>query len=182
MNTKFLISGAVVGGLLLFVWGAAYHMIIPWEKIALSEFKDTPAIVQAVRANAPQNGMYFAPQGVFAAVSFFPDMSDKTNLMGPMMVRELIKDLAVGLLLSVVLLWVGPSTVLGRARLLAMIALTAAISEYISDWNWYGFSGSFTLLSMGDIVIGWFLTGLALGGLMNKMRLAPAPQAHSAAA
>ena len=48
MNTKYLLGGAVLGGLLLFVWGAAYHMIIPWEKIALSEFKDSKAMVEEI--------------------------------------------------------------------------------------------------------------------------------------
>jgi hypothetical protein len=174
MHNKFLVGGGVAAGLVLFVWSAAYHMLIPWEKIALNEFKDTGAMVQAVKANAPANGMYFAPQGVFAAVAFLPDSSDKTALMGTNMAIEVVKDIVVGLLLAVILPWARTRTVVGRGALLGAIGLAAALSEHVSEWNWYGFSGPFTLLTMGDIVIGWFLAGLVLGALMNKMAVEPA--------
>ena len=181
MNTKFLLSAALLGGVVLFAFSAAYHMLLPWETWALSEFKDSKALNEAVRANAPRNGMYMTREGVFAAVAFLPDSSDKTAQMGPAMVREFGKDILVALLLALILSWTRTSTALGRGALLGAVGLAAAVSEHISDWNWYGFSGPFTLLTMGDIIIGWFLAGLAIGWLMGKMHAAPAAAAVRAA-
>ncbi len=182
MHTKFLLSAALLGGVVLFAFSAAYHMVLPWESWALNEFKDSKALNDVVRATAPRNGVYYTREGVFAAVAYLPDFSDKSQAMGGAMATEFGKDVVVALLLALILPWTRTATVLGRGALLGSIGLAAALSEHVSDWNWYGFSGPFTVLTMGDIVIGWFLAGLAIGWLMRRMHADPAAAAAARAA
>jgi hypothetical protein len=56
-----------------------------------------------------------------------------------------------------------------RGGVLAMAALAAGMENQISDWNWYGFSTQFTVFEMVDIVGSWFVLGLILSALKNKL-------------
>lgn len=169
MKTKFLVVGAIVAGITLFVWGFVTHAALPLSERALTEFKDAQAVVQVIRANAPQNGVYFAKQGIFAAVSFLPDVSDKTQNITPNLIREFVIDVLAGLFLGLVLLGTRGSTVMGRVGLLVAAALAAVASQSLPAWNWYGFSLEYTTMEVIDLVGGWFLAGLVLAGLMKKM-------------
>ena len=61
----------------------------------------------------------------------------------------------------------------GRGRASSAGAFAAAafvmgLSSYGSDWNWFGFSASWTLVNITDRVIGYALMGVTLGALVTK--------------
>jgi hypothetical protein len=169
MNTKFLAVGTLVGGLVLFFWGFLTHMLGPEY---VKTFQDDAAVVQVVRANAPQNGVYLAGQGVFVAVSLLPDLADKSKDLTPMLVRQFLTDLLAAALLCLVLPGIRSATALGRALWLAIMSLAAVAVKILPYWTWYGFSLPFIGVEVLDIVGKFFLAGLVLGALMKK--LAPA--------
>jgi hypothetical protein len=76
MSAKFLMTAAVAGGIVLWLWGAVTHALLPQP---IREFKNEQAVVDAVRANTEGNGVYFARRGVMAAVAFRTDFGDKTQ-------------------------------------------------------------------------------------------------------
>jgi hypothetical protein len=49
------------------------------------------------------------------------------------------------------------------------LAAAAATSSVIPAWNWYGFSASYALMESSDLIGGWLLVGLVLGGLRKKL-------------
>ncbi len=171
MNAKFLLVGAVVGGIVLFLWGAVTHVVLPQP---IHEFKNAQAVVQAVRANTDANGLYFAPQGVFSSVAFRPDLGDKTKNLAPNLVTQLLTDVLGALLLCVVLTGVREGSVLGRAGWLALAGLAAFALKLLPYWNWYGFSVAFTAMEVLDLVGKFFIGGLVLSALMSKMAPASA--------
>jgi hypothetical protein len=126
-------------------------------------------VVQAVKANAPENGIYFEGRGLFAVVAFRPDMGPKFASMVPSMAIQLLIEIAVALVLAWVLLRLPPMTAFQTGILLAIIGLAAGIEELLPQWNWYGFPSSSTAAEALDLVIGWFLLGLVLGVIKNKM-------------
>jgi len=169
MNAKFLAVGTVVGGIVLFLWGGLTHAVLPEP---VREFKDAQAVVQVLRANAPENAIYFAPQGAFVSVAFWPDFSDKTKDLTPMLTRQIVTDMIAAFLLCLVLPGIRSTTVLGKTGWLALVSLALFAGKILPYSTWYGFSAPFVGMELLDIAGKLILAGLVLGALMKK--LAPA--------
>jgi hypothetical protein len=50
-----------------------------------------------------------------------------------------------------------------KVLFVAAVGLVIGIAGHLPEWNWWHFSGSYTLLEMADLVISWTLAGLVLG-------------------
>ena len=168
MRAKPLLIAAGAAGVGLFFWGFLWNAVLPFSAGSMREFTDNDAVVAVVGANAPENGVYLSPQGILAAVSFLPDKSDKSASMGSNIAIELLADVILALLLGMLLLRLRPKSVFGGAFLLMPVALAAAVSERVSDWNWFGFSAQFTLAGTFELLVGWFLVGLVLGAVLLR--------------
>jgi hypothetical protein len=168
MRFRVLATGALAGGLFLFLWGAVYNA---FSSRTLQTFTNDAEVVESIRRNAPANGIYLSDKGVFAAIDVKPDGSLRVPSLGPFMVRELLADLAIGLLLTFVLMQLRPTS-LPRPFVLAAIALAAGIALPVSDWNWFGFDPRFTVASIGEVVFGWMLAGFLLVRIVDRGRKA----------
>jgi hypothetical protein len=171
MNGRFLLIGTVVTAITLFAWQSISNTVIPWHQATMREFANNDAVVQTVRANAPERGVYFSPQGILASVALTPNLADRTALIGKMLGTQFVIDLVVALLLALVALRLRPTTMLGTATALGTAGLAASMLIEASNWNWYGFSLPWTAVNVVDHAIQWFLAGLVLAALMR--RLAP---------
>lgn len=172
MNLKYHLIAACVGGLIIFMWGFLVHAALPFEGHAYTVVEDGGPLLAAVEAVAPENGVYMTMEGLFIVKATLPDRSDKSLEMAPYLIREGLIDFAEALMLSFILLWVRCcGTPLGRGCAAALMATAASFSNNLSEWNWYGFSGLFTLQNCLDTVGAWFLTGIAIGWLIKKMGL-----------
>lgn len=166
MHAKFLVVGTIVGGLVIFLWGAVTHAILPQP---LSAFKDEPALVEAVRAHTNGNGVYFATRGMLAAVSFRSDLADKTQSIAPNLAIQFGTDTLAAFLLCLVIAGLRANSVLGRARWMALAGIGAFALKELPYWNWYGFSVSFISMEALDLIGKFFISGLVLGALFNKL-------------
>ena len=174
MYARALIIGAVAGAIALFCWGAVSHMFAPWAKNWVAPFPgDSAAVTEQLRTLAPANAVYYDPHGYFLAASPLSDGSDKTALMGSMLGMEFAQNLFVCLILAGLMVAFRTRTLYRQALLAATMGLAAAIDIHMSYFTWYGFSWSFTLIAMVDIVIGWFLAGIAIGWVIKKWGPAP---------
>ena len=169
MNSKLLAGGALSAALALFVWGAMAHMMLPIPE-PVTPFKDGQAILNAIRAQAPHNGMYYEPRGILVAVALTPDLADKTQAMGPNLGVEFVTNVIGGVLLTLLLAWSRAKSALGHAAIAGMIGLAGFIVIDASYWNWYGFSTPFTLQNFCDAVPGTFLAGLAAHWAVTRMK------------
>lgn len=175
MRTRFVLVGAVAAAVVLFVWGGLWNTTV--ASTQLDAFTDETAAVQAVRANAPENGIYLSTRGVFTAVSLRPDLSDKAADLTPMLARQLATDLVLGALLALLVLRLSAATGRADTTLLALAGLTAGISTQMSDWNWFGFPTTWALMGIAELALGWLLAGVALGALHRRMVASRVPSA-----
>jgi hypothetical protein len=159
MRIKSLIVGTIAAGLLIFTWGAIYNSV--FSASTLKAFANDSAVVQAIRQNAPANGIYLSDRGVFAAVDVRADGSSRVPGLGLFLGRELLADLAVGFVLTIVLLHLKPTN-LPRPIVLALVGVAAGIAMPVSDWNWFGFASGFTLAAVIEVAVGWMLAGFVL--------------------
>ena len=166
MSAKFLAVGAVVGGIVLFLWGGFTHAVLP---APMREFKDEQAVVQAIRANIPENGVYFAKRGMLAAIAFRPDLADKSQDIKGNLITQLVTDTIAAFLLCLVLMGIRAGTPLGRAGWLTLIGLAIVALKLLPYWNWYGFTPAFIGMEALDVVRKFFIGGLLLAWLHKKM-------------
>jgi hypothetical protein len=175
MNGRFLLVGTLVTAITLFAWQSISNTVIPWHEATMREFANNDAVVQAVRANAPESGVYFSPQGILASVALTPNLADRTALIGQMLGTQFVINLVVALLLALVALRLRSATMLGTATALGTAGLAGSLLIEASNWNWYGFSLPWTAVNVIDHTIQWFLAGLVLAALMRRL----APEAVS---
>ena len=172
MNNRFLVVGALATAIVIMVWQTLSNTVIPWHMMTMREFANNDAVVQTIRASAPENGVYFSNQGILASVAMTPELTDKRSLLGYMLAKQFVINVMVGLLLGMFVLRLRPTTAIGTATAVAIAGLAAGVLTELSNWTWYGFSLSWSLVNLADHAIQFFLAGLVLAALMK--RFAPA--------
>jgi hypothetical protein len=178
-----LFKGGVLGAIVLFAWGFVAHTVLPWY--ASSEnFTNEDAVSQVLSANAPTSGVYFVPgwkpaegltaeqkkawmeaqkqkamRGPAAFVAFRRETFD--SMARPLIIQYLI-CLVGNLLVTALVLRTRGLTFAGRVGFVVMAGLAAAVLIHLPNWNWYGFSTSYTLFQVFEIVVGSLLSGIVI--------------------
>lgn len=182
--TKPLAMGTLLGGVILFVWGAVYHAVLPFANQAFLGFTNEDAVMQAIVPNAPRSGVYFLPyvpqdkgdaamkaaeekmtRGPFvlASVRVGPMSS-----MGALLGTQFVLDLLVAFFLTLLLLQARPASYGARVGFLVSVALAGWLALSVPSWNWYAFSSGYVLAELGDVGVGFALAGLALAKVVPK--------------
>jgi len=190
---KIFLAG-VVGGLVMFIWGAIAHTVLPIGTMGLKTLANEDAVLTPLKQAVPESGLYFFP-GL--------DMSRKAteteqraweakyeagptglllyNAQGskPMSPRqllaELVTDLLSALILALVFSRMAAASMLCRAMAGALLGLFAWFSISTSYWIWYSFPAAFILGEGLDQTIGWFLAGAVQGWLLKPGKVAGTP-------
>ena len=175
MNGRSLLACTVAGAIVLFAYQSVSHVAVPWHEMTMRPLADsTAAGAKALRAQVPDNGMYFNAYGVFMAVALTPDVADKTKMMGPMLARQLGLNLIVVLLLCLLVSRLSSREPLAIASGTALAGLASAVVLELSNANWYGFTLNYALVNVVDTAIGFFVTGWVIGALAKRLaRSAP---------
>jgi hypothetical protein len=177
--SKQLILGSVLGGIVLFVWGAIAWMIIPWPGQPLRAFKNDDAVTQAIVANAPRSGNYLLPNPdqkgltaeqqqkaqdrmargpiVFAAVRLEP-----FNSMAKPLISQFLTQLLVALLGTILLSQTSGLSYQSRVVFLTTVGVVIFVGGHFDEATWWSFSSAYMFMQFGAIVIGWFLASLIM--------------------
>jgi len=185
MNAKTLVAG-VVGGVVLFIWGSITHLATPLATAGIQSIPNEDVVMEAMRANITQPGLYFFPgidpaqMGDEAAVKAW----DEKLKSGPagilvyqlhgagalplgMLITEAVSNIVVGLLVAVVLAQISGNLMM-RASMAGVMALVASADVLFSEWNWYKFPTEYTLAQTVILVVGYLLMGAAIAAIAKK--------------
>jgi hypothetical protein len=197
MATRNLALAVVLGGIALFLWGFVSHEVLPFYKNSLVQFTNEEAVTQAIIANAPAPGVYFMPyvpqeaKGMTAPEFEAAQQSAMDKLqsgpfvfaairLGPMgsfaqyILTQLSTDMLTVLFLALVVMKVPGQSYWGRVMTCVFIALAAFSAKSLPMWNWYEFSGAFTLSELIDIVGRMFCSGLVVARFIPGKSTVPA--------
>ena len=190
---RVLWSG-LVAGIVVFVWGAISHMVLPLGGIGIQSLPDDDAFTSLMRHSITRPGFYFFPgmpqnQGASkqeqdAAMQTFTEkarrgptgiMVVQTQGQNPMSMRQfgtelvsnILSAMVAAILLSMGVGAAGLASLVARVFFVTLLGLFAALSIEVSYWTWYGFPTSYTLAQLADQVLGWFFGGLALGVMIK---------------
>ncbi len=191
MDNRILKCG-LVGGLIVFVWCIVSWMFLPWHHRSLNKFKDESKVYQAIKDNAPVSGIYVLPNMYIyrdgaSQSDLNREVSSQTQMMqkGPVMfasvcVEGITGSMYMPFIISLIIEVVGAGIItwmLFQTRLTAvehkiafvtLAGLLVGVLGLLPSWNWWGFSLSYTLGGMADLVIGWFLAGIAIVKVAKK--------------
>jgi hypothetical protein len=171
MSTRFVVVGTLVGAIVLFAWQTVSNAAIPWHMATMTEFAEDSATAHAIRAAAPQNGVYNSKYGVLAAVRISPTFADLSSgsAIGSMLAKQLALDIVVALLLVLLLgrLPLESAVRTGVTFAAAAFAISAIIE--LSNAIWYGFAASYALVNVVDQTISLFLFGAAVAAIRGRI-------------
>jgi hypothetical protein len=181
---KKLLLGALIGGVILFVWGAVSHMLLPIATMGLHSFTNEETVKQAVIANAPRSGVYFLPymqqeglteeqqnaafeRAMQGPVLFVAVRLGRASSFGTLLIIQFLIDIFTALLLTALLLNARPMGYAQRVLFVVVVALVVGISALLPDWNWYNFGLAYTAGEFFGLLIGFALAGLVLAKIAN---------------
>lgn len=183
---KILIAG-IVGGLIVFVWGAVSHMVT--DSMGLKQLPNEDAALAALRESTKESGVYFVPgidmskdttpeeEAAWDAkyqagpsgllVLYYPAPGEQA--MGPkQLVTEILTDVLAALCLAFVLARL-PGSYGSRVLCVVVLGLFAWLTISVPYWNWYHFSMAMTRGELIDQVVGWLLAGLAMAKIARPV-------------
>jgi hypothetical protein len=190
---------AVLGGLAFFLWSFVAHDLLPLGKTGIKEIPNEQAVLDSMKANMPQEGLYLLPglslpekatraqqaaamdarmhkveTGPSGLLAYHPSLNFS---FGRALVVELTTNM-FQVLLAVILL--GQTRIInfvGRWRFVTIAGFLAAISTNVSYWNWYGFPGNYTLGYICTVAMGFVFAGLVAAAIVKPVQEALATKA-----
>jgi hypothetical protein len=195
---KKLLAG-VLGGLAFFLWSFVAHDLLPLGKTGIKEIPNEQAVLNSMKANMPEDGLYLLPglglpenatraqqsAAMEARMHKFETGPSGLLVYHPSLHFSFGKALVVELgtnifqvLLAVILL--GQTRIVnfvGRWRFITIAGLLAAIGTNVSYWNWYGFPGSYTLAYISTVAMGFVFAGLVAAAIVKPVQEALAAKA-----
>jgi hypothetical protein len=78
------------------------------------------------------------------------------------LIVQILIQMASALLLTWLLLQTSGLSYARRVLFLAVAGLAASVIADLPNWNWWGFSGAYTVVNLIDYTITWFLAGLVI--------------------
>ncbi|HEY7236602.1 MAG TPA: hypothetical protein VH539_20755 [Gemmatimonadaceae bacterium] len=170
MRSRFLVIGTLAGAIVLFAWQFLSHEALGLPERGLRAFpNDSNAVAaHAIRAVAPQNGVYFSAYGAFAAIDITTDYADKRPQFATMLIKQFVLDLGVVLILALLLDRIGDPGIFRTGLNYGALALAYMGFVHVANAIWWGFPTSWTLGNLTDQVITFFLVGLTLAAVRRR--------------
>ena len=183
-----LIIAALIGGILMFAWGAVAHIFL-----GVGEAMPMPnetAMAAAMKANITDPGIYFMPgmdmkkqateeektafaakykEGPIAILVYRPTGDE---IMSPKQLGiELASNIAAALVVGMILIFAAVSW--GRGVIIStLVGMAGWLSINVSYWDWYGFPTNFVTSELIEQVVGWLLAGFVMGYILRHRALA----------
>ncbi len=181
-----LIIAAILGGMVMFMWGAVSHMVLNIEASAVKPMPNESAVSAAMKANITDTGVYFMPgldmtkrateeeqlawaakykEGPTAMLIYHPTGDDvfTPRQFG----TQLAADIGAAFFGSIILLFAGVGFFRG-VIISTLIGIAGWVAILIPYWNWYRFPFEFVRADLIDQIAGWFLAGLAMAFVLRK--------------
>ncbi|MBI4374953.1 MAG: hypothetical protein HY549_00735 [Elusimicrobia bacterium] len=161
-------KGAVVGGLIAFIWSAVSWMALPFHDKTIHTFADAAPVVNALEGGAPSSGIYILmndPKGQTAPTDPFLFISYHKAGWGSMG-----SSMALGLLIQMIgaFFWTWilgkiPGLTLKDAALYGcFFGICIGALGSLPNWVWWKFPFGFVALYVVDSVIAWSLASMAI--------------------
>lgn len=187
--TKKILLGGVVGGIVLFIWGALAWTVLPLHNAHIKTIPNEDAVTGAMRDNLTETGFYFFPspgksgnltkeEGEAWTAKYRRGpvgiLVVQPNGREPMPPSALVNSLIIQMVTALVAAFLLSKAIDGlpsygaRVQFVTFLGLIGGLLVDLPYWNWFGFTTSYTIANVADHVIGAFLCGLVLASIVKK--------------
>jgi hypothetical protein len=184
-----VIAGGVLGGLVMFVWGAISHMALPLGEAGIRSVpaEREEALLSAMRESMNERALYFFPGLSRDATPAEQDAWAKRAKSGPigivaynpvgaeqMTPRQLLGELGFNMLACLAASFAMLHVPLGvgygrRVAVVASFGFFATMAIDGSYWNWYGFPTAYLAAQLVDGVVGALIAGLVIARVVRPL-------------
>ncbi len=172
MKTRLILS--VVAAVVLFLWGFASWMALPWHKAVVNQFTNETAVAQVLKENSPQQGVYYlpyspekhAPDQVGAFINVLPNGAPMN--MGIHLLVDFVSQIISAFLLLTLLGKQENMSYGCKVGFFSLAGLLIGFASHMLYWNWFSFSTPYIAVAIADVWIGWTLAGLVLAKLIKS--------------
>jgi hypothetical protein len=162
-----VVLGALAGAVAAFITAAVLHMATPVGRAGISSFSNMQAACDALRAAAPQSGLYLFggdPYGLLVITHGLKSVMSPVNL-GIEFLTTFLAALIVAILLARI-----EGSYLSRAALGVLLPLFGLFSVTASHWNFYKFPAAFILGQFATDLLAWFVASLVMAKIVKAAR------------
>jgi len=189
MTTRAFLA-AILGGIAMFIWSFIAHDLLPLGEMGMREFKNETAMLDALKTNLGDAGLYHFPghtagpnatrqekseamkramekaaSGPSGLLIYHPSREFTFGkLLGIEFATELLEAILVVFLLTQTTI----GSFAGRVGFVFLAGILAAITTNIPYWNWYGFPSRYTVAYMSIEIIGFLCVGLIAALLLRN--------------
>ena len=196
---KRVIGGGILGGLVLFVWGAVAHMALPLGTAGLRVIPPSQeaAVLAAMQGAMSERALYMFPgmdpsrettdeeqrawmakyaAGPAGIVAFNPHPAARVSgaagwLFPSWFLTEFLGDILAALVAAFLVTHVPATAGYGkRVLLVGSLGLLMTLDIDLGYWNWYAFPTSYALAQLVDHTVGWSLVGLVLARICRGVQ------------
>jgi hypothetical protein len=183
---KVLLPG-ILGGLLVFIWSAIAHMLLPIGAMGVNGIPNNEdALLTAMKSNIQQPGIYLMPgmdmsrkptdaelNAVYTkaeagptAFLVYQPTGEKVMTPGQLIRQALFQIL--GGLIAAFIISATVASLTTRGVMVALMGLFAWLAFSAPYWNWYRFPATFVIGEGLDRVIGWLLGGFLIAWMIQR--------------
>ncbi|MGE0481089.1 MAG: hypothetical protein AB7Q17_11520 [Phycisphaerae bacterium] len=190
MNRVRVLFAGIVGGIVMFCFGAAAHMVLHVDHLYVRPLPADSPVTSQLKSTLTERGFYFFPgmdessltdeeterwmaqlrAGPRGIVVFDPSGGE---MMEPRQLgNEFASNVAAALALAIVLANVRANW-LGRTFLAGLVGVFATLSIDVSYWNWYRFPDGLLAASLIEQGLGWLLAGAFIAAVLGRAKATP---------
>lgn len=185
---RVLIAG-ILGGIVLFIWGAVAHMVLPIGNMGMKVATAEDPVISVLRDNLPGEGVYMVPglapekmSDEAAGKAYSEKAKANPNAFivyqpqgqdGMEMTDNLVKQfigVTLSALIAAFVLALGAFGFGKRVLISVLLGSFAWLAISVPYWNWYRFPLDFTIGSLLEQVLGWLLAGVAMAWWLGRGR------------
>jgi len=178
MAKKVVVWG-VLGGILMFVWGAVSHMALGLYESSVHNLPSEETLLPALQAAIPEAGLYYFPgidpkadettrqrwtekmgTGPSGILVYRPRGGE--GMSPRLLSKELLSNIAASLVAAFLLAQTSGLAFGRRLLFVTLLGLFSWLMVDVSYWNWYGFPANYTIANLVDEVGSCLLVGLLL--------------------
>jgi hypothetical protein len=181
---RSLVLGTILGGLTAFIWSSISWSLLTWHEKPLHTFQNENEVSAVIASHTTESGNYILPGGSSQEGMTSEQKKTAQTVLtekmqkGPVMfaairragfgsyaqglICQLLIQMAGALLLTWLVLQARGLSYGKRVAFLAVVGLSAGVIADLPNWNWWGFSTTYTVASVTDYMLTWLLAGLVI--------------------
>lgn len=181
---KSLFLGAILGGVTAFIWSSVSWELLGWHETPLLAFQNEDDVAAVIESHTTQSGVYVLPgapaqAGLNAEQKKVAQATQIAKMQkGPLvfaavrrggfgsyaqgLIIQLLSLIAAAFLLTWMLLQTSGLRYNRRVLFLAVAGLAASVIVDLPNWNWWGFSGAYTIVNLVDFTLMWLFAGFVI--------------------